>query len=138
MVDDYRRLITFTKHDLGKAFEYGWPGSGTPGSSRTPGAFRAISVRALREDDEIHLYEWPQLRYHTRVGGSARNYPRYAALSHVWKMGSEVTSEMKQGRTLKIKTNRPRNGAPPGPGEYDKPDKVFPMASAGRILVGRR
>jgi hypothetical protein len=59
--------------------------------SRTPGAFRAVSVKDLqRHPPKINLYEWPELRRPSSKVKYSINFPEYAAISHVWEKSEEV------------------------------------------------
>jgi hypothetical protein len=79
-----------------------------PQPNRTAGAFRAISVAALRNNPpSIELYEWNDGLNNN--GGDLQptedlpSRPKYAAISHVWKSSKAVENTCRQNRRpLKI------------------------------------
>ena len=70
-------------------------------NKRTPGAFRAFPVAdLLRSPPVITLGEWPNLDFQSKDANVATSYPKYAAISHVWR-SSEQTAQFAR------KANRP-------------------------------
>jgi hypothetical protein len=78
-----------------------------PQPNRTAGAFRAVSVVALRNNrPSIELYEWNDGLNNGRAIQPAEDLqsrPKYAAISHVWKSSKAVENICRQKRRpLKI------------------------------------
>lgn len=71
---------------------------------RQRGAFRAISVADLRSSPpKIKLFEWKELAQYGTAANLQKNYPAYAAISHVWNQSDEVIALAKSvDRWLRI------------------------------------
>src|SRR5579859_288121 len=77
-------------------------------SQRIPGAFRAISVNALlRTPATISLHEWADLDLSKEPSAYAGRFPKYAAISHAWKVSDAVLEiATRVNRPLRIDITR--------------------------------
>ncbi|KAM6495080.1 hypothetical protein JOM56_009703 [Amanita muscaria] len=76
-----------------------------PSKERTAGAFRAFVVADLqRTTPIITLTEWTDLVHGQKRARHSKNYPNYAAISHVWDPSNETLGTAKHARRpLKVR-----------------------------------
>ena len=73
-------------------------------TNRTPGAFRAVAVEGLLGNDPtIQLHEFNDLNWADEQTGDSGTWPKYTAISHVWKASAAVEDICKKrNRPLRI------------------------------------